>query len=435
MAASSTSFSEPASDPSPDPDSSFLGAGNVILLCPLPPPTFSAAQLSLAISHELKTPLTGIMSLAQVQQHHPSSLLTQERRYADLLYQKSQQLLVAVNDLLDLTQLCTQHFVLQVRPIDLSEMLGAALRTAQQIVGLEEVSVPEIAQVKDKPEYWLAGDEVQLTQLFTHLWCFLLRPDTVQPSLRLSLHPQTTWLTLTFAMRTLRLSAAEQNELRNACSGSQVNVLGCSSLALQFLLARHLALLQGGKISWHSAAKEGTTLTIKLPRDLTGILSRAQRLQTQVDEKKHSPETKSAQNRPLTLLHLEDRTSTIAPESRVLELLALLSHHYGCSILAVNDLRQTELLAQIWQAKVMICLSTVPSWLQQVSEPSLITELPLFVLGGTEADFLSLELFRKQVIYPVPSPISAPISARGMSLKEEVAHLYQQLVDAAQSIS
>jgi hypothetical protein len=419
------SLPETPSAYSPYPIHSSEKTGNVISLCPIPPPTISAAQLSLVLSHELKTPLTGIMSLAQVLQHPTSPQPTQQHRYADLLYRKSQQLLVVVNDLLDLTQLCTQHFVLQVHPVDLTKILAVALRTAQRIAGLAAVPLPEVTQARNTAEYWLAGDEARLTQLFTHLLCFLLRPDTRQPALSLSLHPHADGLTLTFGMTPLRLSETEQSELLNACRERDVNVLGCSSAVLQFVFARYLALLQGGEINWRTRARNGLVLTVTLPRDLTGALSPGQRLQTDATDPTQSAGPLGI-HRSLTLLHLEDRTSSTAPAPQTLELLALLSNHYGCSILSVNDLKQAELLAQIWQAKVMICLETVPNWLHQASAPSSITELPLFVLGGTEAETLSAVTHRPWLVYPV--------SATGMSLQESAAHLYQQLVDASQGI-
>ncbi len=83
------------------PETSLPGSVPTILVCPLPIPGLPHEQLLPELSHELKTPLTGIMGLAQVLQRYP--IADREHQYAELIYQKSQQLLVSIHDLFDLS--------------------------------------------------------------------------------------------------------------------------------------------------------------------------------------------------------------------------------------------------------------------------------------------------------------------------------------------
>jgi His Kinase A (phospho-acceptor) domain len=246
--------------------------GNVptILVCPLPLPGFPHEQLLPELSHELKTPLAGIMGLAQVLQRDPTPRADRECQYADLIYQRSQQLLVSINDLFDLAQLCTHQFVLQLRPIELSSVVKTALKVAQHTTPAD---LPIIASThaNDETEFWMMGDLSRVEQLLTHLIGYFAAQSLPGSHPVLTLRSHQSWLSITLMGALQAESVQAQAHLRwpyELESGTST-MPGRSGAVLKFLLAKQLAQLHGGDVSWTIQSTLDTEVTVLLPRDLT----------------------------------------------------------------------------------------------------------------------------------------------------------------------
>ncbi|WP_404788432.1 sensor histidine kinase [Altericista sp. CCNU0014] len=276
MSASSQSRDSEASTPSLHP--ALFGAeilsGSVptISVCPLPLPGLPHEQLLPELSHELKTPLTGIMGLAQVLQRYSNPVAERECQYAELIYEKSQQLLVSINDLFDLAQLCTHQFVLQLRPIDLSSVVKTALKVAQYATDAEMPAVEHPADPTDGSELWMMGDLPRLEQLLTHSIGYFSAQGTPASHPVLKLRSRDAWISITFVGTLRDESAQAQEQLSWPYQSSDPGASampGRSSAVLKFLLAKQLAQLHGGDISWIFRGSIETEVTILLPRDLT----------------------------------------------------------------------------------------------------------------------------------------------------------------------
>jgi His Kinase A (phospho-acceptor) domain len=252
-----------------------------ILACPLPLSLLPPEELLPELGHELKTPLSGIMGLAQVMQRQAGqgdwanpTLRDRNAQYASLIHQKSQQLLIAINDLLDLTQLCTHQFILQLQAVEFHSAFNTALQVAQRIAG-QTVSV-SISQDFPKPEQgqeqWIVADRVRVEQLLIHLLGYLLLQSPLERTLALRLTPWGRWICLTLNVSSLILS---DNELISLGWAGQPSLSDASATPyrsgtmLKFLLARRLAHLQGAEMTWRSDAQLGTEVTVLFPRDLT----------------------------------------------------------------------------------------------------------------------------------------------------------------------
>lgn len=252
-----------------------------ILACPLPLSLLPPEELLPELGHELKTPLSGIMGLAQVMQRQAGqgdwaspTLRDRNAQYASLIHQKSQQLLIAINDLLDLTQLCTHQFVLQLQAVEFYSAFNTALQVAQRISGQTVlVSMPQDS-VKPEPgqEQWIVADRVRVEQFLIHLLGYLLLQSPLERTLSLRLSPWGEWMCLTLNVSPLILS---DNELISLGWAGQSSISDMSAVPyqsgtmLKFLLARRLAHLQGAEMTWCSDAQSGTEVTVLFPRDLT----------------------------------------------------------------------------------------------------------------------------------------------------------------------
>jgi His Kinase A (phospho-acceptor) domain len=244
-----------------------------ILACPLPLSLLPPEELLPELGHELKTPLSGIMGLAQVMQRQAGQG-DRNAQYASLIHQKSQQLLIAINDLLDLTQLCTHQFILQLQAVEFYSAFNTALQVAQRISGQTvSVSMPQdLAKPEPVQEQWIVADRVRVEQFLIHLLGYLLLQSPLERTLSLRLSPWGGWMCLTLNVSPLILS---DNELISLGWAGQPSISDVSAVPyrsgamLKFLLARRLAHLQGAEMTWCSDAQSGTEVTVLFPRDLT----------------------------------------------------------------------------------------------------------------------------------------------------------------------
>jgi His Kinase A (phospho-acceptor) domain len=246
------------------------GSVPTILVCPLPLPGFPHERLLPELSHELKTPLTGIMGLAQVLQHDPAPMADRGHQYADLIYQRSQQLLVSINDLFDLAQLCTHQFVLHLRPIDLASVVKTALKVAQNTT---PSNLPRLEALHSPPEstLWIMGDLRRVEQLLTHLIGYFAAQGLPESRPIVTLRSHHSWLSITLLGKLQLESALEQGHSGTHPSWEACvsNMPGRSGTVLKFFLAKQLAQLHGGDVSWRVRASFDTEVTVLLPRDLT----------------------------------------------------------------------------------------------------------------------------------------------------------------------
>jgi His Kinase A (phospho-acceptor) domain len=265
------------------------GSVLTILVCPIPLSRFPHEQLLPELSHELKTPLTGIMGLAQVLQRDTSPMEDREHQYAALIYQRSQQLLVSINDLFDLAQLCTHQFVLQLHPVDLFSVVKTALKVAQNTTAVGLPQAVSVHPSSESTELWMMGDLRRVEQLLTHLISYFAAQGSSGSSL-LALRSHDSWISITLRGVLCAESGQGQAHLSwpyPSLEPSAAVMPGRSGTVLKFLLAKQLVQLHGGDVSWSIQASLETEVTVLLPRDLT----------------RATPFTRSGPSQPLFLIY------------------------------------------------------------------------------------------------------------------------------------
>jgi anti-anti-sigma regulatory factor len=309
------------------------GAVPTILVCPLPLPGFPHEQLLPELSHELKTPLTGIMGLAQVLQRDTTPMADREHQYADLIYQSSQQLLVSINDLFDLAQLCTHQFVLQLRPIDLASVVKTALKVAQHTTPSDLPRIESANTHPENTELWMMGDLRRVEQLLTHLIGYFAAQSLPKSHPIVTLRSHHSWLSITLMGR-LQLESAPRpghlNETYPSLNAGVSNLPGRSGTVLKFLLAQQLAQLHGGDVSWRVQSSLETEVTVLLPRDLT----RATFFK------------RSGPAQPLFLIY--------APQSAQVDDLAQMLHQQDVLAVIARSLHETQEKARILSPQVLV---------------------------------------------------------------------------------
>lgn len=128
--------------------------------------TINARERALAqISHEFRTPLTGIIGVSELLQK--TTLTPEQRELLRTINYSGESLLGLVNDLLDVSQLEAGKLVLQKRPFDVRELIESVLELFSLIVEEKGITLAYRMALTDVTE--VTGDPQRLRQILVNL--------------------------------------------------------------------------------------------------------------------------------------------------------------------------------------------------------------------------------------------------------------------------
>lgn len=376
---------------------------------PIDPTTLTPApnDLLAAVSHDLKTPLTAIIGLSNLLQDERLGASTaRQARYLELIHQKGHQLITMVNDLLDLSQIQSQRLSLSTHTIDdLTGLCEAAVAQAlhrYRLEGHESNGYTREVQLNIADDLQtLVADELRLQQTLVLLLGSALTLAGEAGDIDLKVEDWDQWVAFTVWYRGLIIPAYQQPLMfqtpltLEGDAGQSVTQTG-----LGLILAQQLAHLQRGEITYAAPVQQGNQFTLFVPPSPN---FRDPLLPQPVSANKHLPQPLPSLD--LTVLHLD---TSIAGEPANHEASDLTDishqlHHYGCRVIAVDDLEQAELLAQIWKPHVILYTSPDPTLLRELRQDSLLAEFP-FVISGSDTDGLIRQTLGQSVFLCPPSP-------------------------------
>ncbi len=215
-----------------------------------------------AMSHELKTPLNSVLGFSEMLKGEMLGPIGQPayRDYAENIYDSGTRLLAVINNILDVTRLQAGAITLDLRAVELRELVGDALNAASVLPGAREVTL-------DIPPGLVEADAARLKQVLVNLLSntFKFTPEGGAISLCASVLPDG-GLTVAVAdegigMEAGQIEAALQpfHQLDRSLSRR------FEGTGLGLSIAKSLVELHGGRLSVESATGVGTTVTLTLP--------------------------------------------------------------------------------------------------------------------------------------------------------------------------
>lgn len=225
------------------------------------------------VSHEIRNALTsiaGFTSLARdgVQNHDDHLTLDS----LNVVHLESQRLLRLVEDLLDLAQLSTGRFSVEIEPVDLGEIVwDVAGRYSKPTHRKIEVNVTERFP-------YIFGDPVRLTQVVDNLLSTATKYSPPETSIRVDLAGSESRLILSIWNDGTAIPPAEVPQMFQHFSRS-TNVRAMDAAGkeirgngLGLFISRQITELHGGSMAVFSKDGEGTTFTVELPRERHSLL-------------------------------------------------------------------------------------------------------------------------------------------------------------------
>ena len=117
------------------------------------------------ISHELRTPMNGIIGMTALTLDTP--LTSEQREYLSLVKHSADSLLHLLNELLDLSRIEAGKMTIEAVPFNLHEMVGQLARTTKVEAGRRGLTIE--AEIAPDVPHVLIGDPGRLRQILVNL--------------------------------------------------------------------------------------------------------------------------------------------------------------------------------------------------------------------------------------------------------------------------
>lgn len=217
-------------------------------------------QVALAASHDLRTPLTSIVSAAQLLRGAVETLSPQDRACVEIIDRNATRLLGLVKDLSLLTRMVASE-VPDTQPVD----MAALVRNCSDDIWaqVEAKGLNMEVTVSDGPP--LAGDPHRLEQLVNNLLSNAIRYTEPGGDLRLTVRPDDDGWVLTVADTGIGVPPPEQEQVFEPFTrGSNVTRDHVDGSGLGLVIVRAVADLHRGSVTLDSQEGVGSTFTVEL---------------------------------------------------------------------------------------------------------------------------------------------------------------------------
>ena len=283
---------------------------------PLPTAETEAADLRRAeqrkdmflamLGHELRNPLAGISSAAQLLAH-PAVTPEQSARAAKIVERQVSHMVHLVNDLLDVSRVTQGQLQIDQEPVDLLDVLAGA---SEQADGLISAKQHRLVLAQPQAPVWVLGDLTRLVQVVTNLLVNAARYTPAGGTIELSLSTSGQEAQIAVADNGVGIApelAGHVFDFFVQAKRSSDRIKG--GLGLGLSLVKNLVQAHGGSITLHSDGLGcGATFTVTLPLLQAGAATA------------RAEERAAAPTPALTIALVDDNADAAKPLAMLLEL-------------------------------------------------------------------------------------------------------------------
>jgi PAS domain S-box-containing protein len=117
------------------------------------------------MSHEIRTPLNGIIGMTNILQH--TALSTEQEEFVQIIRQSSDNLLMLINDILDISKIKAGKLSVEQVPFNLQNVLNQAVAPFR--LQAKEKGIPLLVQTDRSVPAFVMGDPLRVTQILSNL--------------------------------------------------------------------------------------------------------------------------------------------------------------------------------------------------------------------------------------------------------------------------
>lgn len=208
-----------------------------------------------SVSHDLRTPLTTIKALA-----HDLAADGDDR--AELIEAEVDRLNVLVGDLLDFSRINAGNLPMSIEPNEAEDLLGAAL---QQVTGVSRDRVVSVTLDPSHPLLFGRFDFTHTLRVVVNLIENALKYSPREHPIDVSVKRDGPWLAFAVADRGPGVAADERVRIFEPFYRPEGVPADAKGVGLGLSIARGLAELQGGSLSYGERPGGGSVFTLRIP--------------------------------------------------------------------------------------------------------------------------------------------------------------------------
>jgi len=227
-------------------------------------------QFLAIVSHEMRTPLTSIISFSELIRGEADRLSPEGRRYLDIIERNADRLLALVSDLLMLTRIESGALPLALEPVDVPRLAADTVLAATPVAAKQNITI----HVDTGKGPLLVGDYRRLMQIMDNLIGNAVKFSRTGGLVRVTARwsswdsePETggTWR-IVVSDSGIGIPPDEIDGLFNRFArGSNARAAGLPGSGLGLSVVELLTEMHGGHVTVHSVLGTGSTFTVFLP--------------------------------------------------------------------------------------------------------------------------------------------------------------------------
>ena len=215
------------------------------------------------MSHELRTPLNAVLGFADImKQRLFGPLPDRYAEYADSIHEAGEHLLRLINDVLDLSKIEAERYVLSLERFDAREVVSTAMTLVRLAAEEKGLNLTGVLPAEPTP---VNADRRALTQIALNLLSNAVKFTPKGGTVTVTVEAVGPYLELIVADTGVGIAAEDLKRLGRPFEQAGGPEQRAQGTGLGLSLARSLAELHGGRVTIESTLGEGAAVTARLP--------------------------------------------------------------------------------------------------------------------------------------------------------------------------
>jgi len=223
----------------------------------------SKDQFLANITHDLRTPLNGIVGFSELLEDSSEKERTIHfSEYTGYIRRSGKYLLQMINDILDFSKAKAKKITLERSIFCLNDVISEVV-TSLSFFSLER-EIPIVFEAEGT--FTVEADEMRLKKVFYNLLSNAIKYTKDHEPINVELKQSKNELLITFCDRGIGISSEDQKRIFSPFV--QINRIKTEGTGLGLAIAKEITELHDGYISLESEVDRGSIFTVHLPRDI-----------------------------------------------------------------------------------------------------------------------------------------------------------------------